>query len=406
MNPFKQLHIKFLIILIVAVGTLLAVTLGAIFIVSYTTRYQDIYKQVDDACLYATSYPSNSKSKYIVFEDNALKTTSGFDFFNDSEKSNICSSLINTSIDDFDKYYKLSTGDYHFCYKVKEFVSDSNTNMTVYCMVETTEQVKGLYSLGSTLIIVFAVAMIFIAVLSYFLARSAMLPVKEAFEKEKDLVANASHELKTPLTVARTNLELVASDPNATIGENMKWIESARYQIDRMNNLILQMLELSKMERPDYVVQKSDINISDVIEGVLLSFEAGCYERNIRFVSEIQPNIIYSCNHVEMEKLITILVDNALKYTQSGGEICVTMAKTLKLISIKVTNTGDGIPQEKLGKIFDRFYKLDESHRESGNSFGLGLSIAKLISTSMGGDIKCFSEVGKYTTFEITLPIR
>ena len=82
------------------------------------------------------------------------------------------------------------------------------------------------------------------------------------------------------------------------------------------------------------------------------------------------------------------------------------MAKTLKDISIKVTNTGEGIPPEKVAKIFERFYKLDEAHKESGNSFGLGLSIAKLIATSMGGDIKCYSVVGEYTTFEIILPIR
>ena len=78
----------------------------------------------------------------------------------------------------------------------------------------------------------------------------------------------------------------------------------------------------------------------------------------------------------------------------------------MKNISIKVTNTGDGIPPEQIERIFDRFYKLDESHKEAGKSFGLGLSIAKLISNQMGGDVTCYSEVGRYTTFEITLPIR
>ena len=94
-----------------------------------------------------------------------------------------------------------------------------------------------------------------------------------------------------------------------------------------------------------------------------------------------------------------------IKYTPKNGEISVSLAKTLKMISIKVTNTGEGIPQEKINRIFDRFYKLDASHKESGNSFGLGLSIAKLIANSMNGDVICYSELGKFTTFEIQLPL-
>ena len=234
-------------------------------------------------------------------------------------------------------------------------------------------------TLGLTLLSVFLVSLVVITGLSYILAMSATKPIKDAFDKEKALLANASHELKTPITVAKTNLDLVLSDTHGTVSENQRWLEGAKYQIDRMNSLILQMLEISRLERPDYQAEKSDVNISELIEGVFLSCEAGCYENNIRFVSSLQPDVFYRCNKIEAEKLITILVDNAIKYTPRGGEICITLAKTLKNISIKVTNTGEGIPPEMIDRIFDRFYKLDESHKEAGKSFGLGLSIVKFL---------------------------
>jgi len=405
MNLFKQLHLKFLIIPLIAVGSLLAITFCTIFGITYFSTMSDIDKMLEEASISASATPQSNKYLYIVFttEKDGKSSYNYHNFFSfkDDEVSSIVSQVVESDSNTF------MINGRHFNYAHKgPYLNDREQSVTIYYIVETTDQYNTIKTLAITLLTVYIVSLVIIAGLSYILAYNATKPVKDAFEKERDLVANASHELKTPLTIARTNLELIASDPNTTVAENIKWLESARYQIDRMNNLILQMLELSKMERDGYTVEKSDINISELIEGILLSFEAGCYENNIRFVEDIQPNIEYKCNKVETEKLITILVDNALKYTPRGGEIAVVMAKTLKDISIKVTNTGEGIPPEKVAKIFERFYKLDEAHKESGNSFGLGLSIAKLIATSMGGDIKCYSVVGEYTTFEIILPIR
>ena len=225
-----------------------------------------------------------------------------------------------------------------------------------------------------------------------------------AFEKEKELIANASHELKTPLTIIQTNLSLLESEPNSTILENKKWIDSSTLQLNRMNEMIIQMLELSKFEDQNKKVNKEIINLSELCEGLLLSFDALCFEKGIAFKTTIQPNILLECDRVETEKMITTLADNALKYTNVNGQIDVVLSATNKTISYKITNTGPGIPPEKISKIFDRFYKVDESHKENGNSYGLGLSIAKSIANSLGGDIKCTSEIDKYTTFEVTLP--
>ena len=393
---FKEMHLKFLLIPLILVGALLAITFSTIFSITYSSTTTDTEKALENGSLSM----DNGRFYYVkIFENGDVEYSNNFNSMTDDDKNAIKSYL---TLDEG----KFSYNDESYAYLKKVHIQEDETKVTVYTILDWTERRNTLVTLGTTLIIVFFVSLLILGGLSYILAYSATQPVKEAFDKEKELLANASHELKTPITVAKTNLDLVLSDPSQTIAENKRWLEGAKYQIDRMNSLILQMLELSRLERNDYYAEKTDLNISTLIEGILLSFEAGCYESNKRFVSSLQPDVYYNCNKVETEKLITILVDNAIKYTPNGGEICVTLAKTLKSISIKVTNTGDGIPPELIDKIFDRFYKLDESHKEAGKSFGLGLSIAKLISQSMGGDIKCFSEVGRYTTFEITLPLR
>ena len=393
---FKEMHLKFLLIPLILVGALLAITFSTIFSITYSSTTTDTEKALESGSLST----DNGRFYYVkVFDNGTIEYSSNLSSMTDDEKNAFKANL---TADEG----KFTYNDISYAYIKKNQTLEDESKVTVYTILDWTERRNTLVTLGSTLIIVFFVSLLVLGGLSYILAYSATQPVKEAFNKEKELLANASHELKTPITVAKTNLDLVLSDPSQTVAENMRWLEGAKYQIDRMNSLILQMLELSRLERNDYYAEKTDLNISTLIEGILLSFEAGCYESNKRFVSSLQPDVYYNCNKVETEKLVTILVDNAIKYTPNGGEICVTLAKTLKNISIKVTNTGEGIPPELIDKIFDRFYKLDESHKEAGKSFGLGLSIAKLISQSMGGDIKCYSEVGRYTTFEITLPIR
>ena len=400
---FKRLNIKFLLIPLLLTGSLLLISFVTIFSITFSSTKDDINKSLEAGTISPSQNPQSGRFMYIKKTISPSGDTQ-YAYYNFFGYSNEELEEISESLKENDD--KTKFGNVHFAYVVKAETLADGSKTTMYTIIDWTEQYNTILTLGITLLFVFFISLAIIGGLSYILAMSATQPIKEAFDKERDLLANASHELKTPITVAKTNIDLVLSDPTGSIYENKKWLEGAKYQIDRMNSLILQMLELSKLERNDVSPEKTDINISELIEGVLLSFEAGCYENNIRFVSSLQPDVYFKCNKVETEKLITILVDNAIKYTPNGGEICVTLARTLKNISIKVTNTGDGIPPEQIERIFDRFYKLDESHKEAGKSFGLGLSIAKLISNQMGGDVTCYSEVGRYTTFEITLPIR
>jgi len=257
------------------------------------------------------------------------------------------------------------------------------------------------------LIGIFALADVLCAILVGFLAwltsKYVFDPLKKALDKQSELIANASHELKTPLSVisAQTSLikDEIQDNPNAE-----KWLEGMEYQTNRMETLIKEMLELSKLEAHNDI-QTSEVNVSDLVENVILTMEASCFEKQVTLDYDITPSIVALSDKDKLEKLITILMDNAVKYTQSDGSITVSLTRKKNNFTFTVQNSGEGIPKEKLSKIFDRFYRQDESRSQKGDSFGLGLAIAKSLVDAMQGSITCESEVDKYTRFIVVLPL-
>ncbi len=271
-----------------------------------------------------------------------------------------------------------------------------------YAIYDFTASQTHLTMLGISLACIYLVTIAAVALISHMLSKSAVAPLQQAFDKQKELVANASHELKTPLTIVSTNLDLIRSMPDQTVADQSKWLDSAAYQLSRMNHLIRQMLELTAMDQyRDRPIEQVDVN--KLCKGMLLSFEAACYERNIDLQTSLAEGVYLRCNRDELEKLVTILVDNAKKYCEEGGRIRFELTRVSRNVCIRVSNTG-GIPQDKIDKVFERFYKADPAHAENGNSFGLGLSIARSIAEWMGGEISCRNE-RDCAVFEVVLPL-
>lgn len=292
----------------------------------------------------------------------------------------------------------------------KQYMFDVSVNRVAekeiikFVLIDYTDTFKTLRTLAITLGCVTFAGMCAIFVFYYVYAAKAIQPVKQSFLSRQELVANASHELKTPLTIVRANLELIGSDPSAKVEDNKKWLESAEYQISRMNTLILDMLELTKIETAKAAVEREPLQINDIIEGTLLSFEATCYEKAIDLSYNAEDTVKVNASKSEIEKLTGILLDNAIKYTPRGGRIKVEISRQRKNAVLSFYNTGEGISPENLDHIFDRFFKADLSHKETNNSFGLGLSIAQSLVHSLKGDISCKSVLGEYTEFIVELP--
>jgi len=236
------------------------------------------------------------------------------------------------------------------------------------------------------------------------MSKKAVQPVEESFKKQEELIANASHELKTPIAVIMSSMSVMESEPSSTIENNKQWISNIDTSLSKMNDLVLEMLELSKIENLKDKVELSNVDVASILNSEILAMDAICYEKNINIEYSDYKNIFVQGNEQLLSKTFEVLIDNALKYTPSNGTIYVNVIERKKNVEIKFKNTGSGIREDDLKHVFERFYKKDTRSRYSENkSFGLGLAIAQANIKSMKGDIKVTSDSKTYTEFAVTL---
>ena len=232
--------------------------------------------------------------------------------------------------------------------------------------------------------------------ISIFLSRWAVKPVAAAWLQQKQFVADASHELKTPLTVIMTNAELLQSSEYDET-ERKTFSQSILLMGQQMKSLVENMLELAKSDAEQTKQKMKPVNLSKLILDTAISFEGVFIEKGLTVESSVEPGIIVRGNEQAMQQVVDILLDNAQKYSAPGGETSVRLYSSGQgKCQLKVSNPGAEIPPEDLKKIFQRFYRMDKARRRDG-SFGLGLSIAESIVTQHGGRIWAESKDGTNT---------
>lgn len=243
-------------------------------------------------------------------------------------------------------------------------------------------------------ILIFSILELLIIIGSKYLTTWLIKPVKESFDKQKQFIADASHELKTPLSV------IVASSEAIDIDEkNSKWLKNIKYETNRMNLLISKLLSLAKSEQRKKVRLVNN-NLSKIVELSLLTFEGRAYEKNIKLNYDIEDNIFMLMDEDSIKELVEILLDNAIKYSKKKGTINLYLKKDGQIILL-VENEGEAIPKGEEEKIFERFYRVDKARNRKDNRYGLGLAIAKNIVLLHKGKIKASSMDG-ITTFQVT----
>ncbi len=251
----------------------------------------------------------------------------------------------------------------------------------------------------STSLSVGAVALFLLFLLSRKLANVVIKPAENAWSDQKRFIADASHDLKTPLTVIMANNDILLSHPEKTVGEQQKWLESTRQESEYMSSLINKMLELAKTDSLLEKIQLEDVNISEITEKAVLQLEPVAFESGVIIQADIASEVIIKSNSTEYYKLAQILIDNAVKYAPSDSVVLVFLVAQKKEILLSVNNKGDAISPDQLEHIFDRFYRTDDSRAKGG--FGLGLSIAKNVATALGGEISATSDMENGTTFTV-----
>ena len=246
-------------------------------------------------------------------------------------------------------------------------------------------------------LIILLIVEILVYYVSKMLTKRITKPAQESYEKQRDFIADASHELKTPLAVIIASSDELKSDK-----KNAKYVDNIKYESERMNNLIKSLLDLSKLENGVSIANYKEENISKIIERICLTFEAIAYENNVNIDINIEKDIKLKCSKEEIEKLISILLDNAIKHSYKDSSISVNLNNDKNSINLEIVNSGDPIKVGDEEKIFERFYRSDKSRKRDSNRYGLGLAIAKKIVINHNGTIKAFSKDG-LTTFKINL---
>ena len=223
-------------------------------------------------------------------------------------------------------------------------------------------------------------------------------PVAESYQKQKQFITDASHEIKTPLTIIDANTEVLEME----YGENT-WTKSTRRQIQRLGTLTRQLVILSKLDEEGSFLHKEEFSISEAVEESVEAFRAFAVIKEIQIEIHVEKNVLYVGDEKAICQLVSILMDNAVKYSLERSNIDVTLLRKGRRILLKIVNQAENLPQGNLNVLFERFYRMDSSRNSETGGSGIGLSIAYAIVQAHKGKIIARSEDGKKMCLQVKL---
>lgn len=280
-----------------------------------------------------------------------------------------------------------------------QFYNIKKNNGTLIALTDKSEEKKVLNQFIRTTIIIGALTIVLLSFAGYFLSRKSIEPIKTAFEKQKQFISDASHELKTPLTVISANADVLSGE----IGEN-KWLNYIKSQTDRMNLLVNDLLNLTRLENNTSNFICTDFSLSQAVTNTALPFECRAFETNKKFIVDVEDGLMVNGSEQHIKQMTAIFIDNALKYSNDGGMVRVILKKQGDKKILSIYNTGSGIKDNEKDKIFERFYRSDDSRtRQTTGGYGLGLSIAKSIIDKHRFKISVDNVEGKSISFIVTM---
>lgn len=254
------------------------------------------------------------------------------------------------------------------------------------------------YSFLKSSIMICIVGILSVFVLVLILSKRAIRPIAESYEKQKQFITDASHELKTPLAIISTNTEVIELD----YGEN-QWTKSNHNQILRLSGLIEGLLTLTRMDEENNELLKENFSLSDTLVEVVEQFQELARSYNKELLLDIEDNIIYCGDEEAINQLISILIDNALKYSTKDSIITITLKKQGERCVLETINEAENLVAGSYNMLFERFYRLDSSRNSRMGGYGIGLSIAKAIALKHKGRITANSHDGRTIIFSVQL---
>jgi len=264
------------------------------------------------------------------------------------------------------------------------------------CFMDNTILQKSMSTLFRYTLVFGSIIMVPLFFLAVYLANRIVRPLEESYEKQKQFISDAGHELKTPVSVVSANAEILSRE----IGNN-QWLSNIQYENERMGNLIGQLLDLARTEASTQIIERLDFG--QLITGGVLPFESVAFEKGLAIETEIAKDIFVAGNRSQLGQLVSILVDNAIRHGNGSQPIKVALHAERGHARLSVINSGDEIPHEERQRLFERFYRTNKVRNGEDKHYGLGLSIAKSIVAAHNGKIEvhCYNGL---IEFKVIIP--
>lgn len=409
---FKKLRNKFLYINLAAILSVILVSFIAIFTITYKNIENDVKKQLSTT-ITRDNKPNDNHGvpgrEEIMGKDDLPPTTSfwieineqkqilnihnqGFSNINEATYLSLISEI---SIDKASGTF--SSNGLYWAYQIKQTADGYKV-----AFIDISNNISTLKSMLFAFLLVAIITAIIVAVLSKLFADRAIKPIQETFDKQKQFVSNASHELKTPLTIINTNIDIVLDNQDQKVEEQVKWLNNIKDESMRMSKLTNDLLYLATLDNAEVKMVFHKFNLSSLLEESILSMEAVAFEKGIQINNTIEKHCFVFGNPEQLRQVFIILIDNAIKYSKDSPNINISLTKKNNTIKLSVTNFGTEISSEHQNKLFDRFYRTDVSRNSQTGGHGLGLAIAKDIIEKHQGSIGIVSK-NKETTITVSL---
>lgn len=278
------------------------------------------------------------------------------------------------------------------------YVKDSTNQKSMIIFVDFQREVESCFTLVSISFFTGLACILLLIFPVYKISNRALKPVKNSIEKQKQFITDAGHELKTPLAIISADADVL----EICEGES-EWITSIKDQTQRLSVLVKNLVELSKLDEASEEVQHETFDLSEAVLDTAANFETIAKAHGLDFSVSAPEHIMYKGNEAELRQLVSLLCDNAVKYASENGKVSVSLYKTSKNICLDVYNDCDHVDKDQLPRLFDRFYRADNSRSRETGGYGIGLSIAKAIVLRHKGKITAETADSKSLVFKVVL---
>lgn len=286
----------------------------------------------------------------------------------------------------------------------KIIVADSVQKL--YVGKDVTALYSGLRKATYAQIVLGFMALLIASAIGYYMAGKAIIPLKEAYDKQKQFAADASHELRTPLAVLMASAELLLADPSIQNPFLRQVLEDVKSEVKKMTNLVSDLLMVARSDNNALKMKIQRLDLSEILGQVVRTMIPIADKKNIRLMGENFDKAMINADEQKIKQLAIILVDNAIKYTPEGGAVLVELESVdNKRAVFSVMDNGIGIAAEDLDKVFERFYRVDKARSREMGGNGLGLAIAAEIVKLHDGKISVASKLGEGTKFTVELKV-